>query len=324
MSNVLLVTGSRGLCGSALVSLLAKDKSYLPTETTILQCTTSLETDLTKKVETDTLFARISPKFVIHTAAIVGGLFRNQREPVEMGRLNLLMQDNIFEACKANHSKLVLFLSTCIFPDVTTYPINETMLHLGPPHDSNAAYAYAKRMAETMSRAYRIEYGLDSLCVVPTNLYGPNDNFELNDAHVIPALIHKAWLAKLKGEKLIVAGTGKPLRQFLFNDDVAKLVLLLTKHYDSSNGSIILSPSPESEVSISEIAHLIAIHTGLGEHNIEFDETKSDGQYRKTADNQKLVKFLDEHAPDFVFTPLEIGIKATCEWFISHFDTCRK
>jgi GDP-L-fucose synthase len=322
----LLLTGSKGLCGSAIVALLAdeKNKSYLPSSETSLHCTTSADTDLCNHVSTDALFQRVRPSHVIHCAARVGGLFKNQREPVEMGRLNLQMQDNVFENCKLHNSRLIIFLSTCIFPDKTTYPIDETMLHNGPPHPSNAAYAYSKRMAETMSQAYRSEYCLDSICVIPTNLYGPNDNFELEDAHVIPALIHKAILAKRAGKKLVVAGTGAPLRQFLFSSDLAKVILLLLKHYDSSLGPIIISPSSETEVSIGDVARLIARFTGLGEENIVFDSTKSDGQFRKTADNRKLKTFLDKYAPSFVFTPLEVGIKESCEWMQNNFDSCRK
>ena len=323
MRNSILLTGSAGLCGSAIQALFA-DETNKPSTDTTLHCSTSSDTDLCSTASTEALFERVQPSHVIHCAARVGGLFKNQREPVEMGRLNMLMQDNIFESCKRHRSRLIIFLSTCIFPDKTSYPINESMLHDGPPHPSNAAYAYSKRFAETMSHAYRSEYGLDSICVIPTNLYGPNDNFELQDAHVIPALIHKAILARRAGEKLIVAGSGKPLRQFLYSKDLAIVVLLLLKHYDSSKGPIIISPSPDTEVSIGDVARLIATFTGLGEENIVFDTSKSDGQHKKTADNLKLKSFLAEHAPSFTFTPLEEGIKASCEWMESHFDTCRK
>ena len=139
---------------------------------------------------------------------------------------NLLMNYNLLNCAHLNNVKRVLCcLSTCIFPDKTTYPINEDMLHDGPPHGSNFGYAYAKRMLEVQCRTYQQQHNRDYFCVIPTNIYGPNDNFNLSDAHVIPALIHKCFLSKQKGENFVVSGTGKPLRQFIFNSDLGKLMI---------------------------------------------------------------------------------------------------
>jgi GDP-L-fucose synthase len=123
-------------------------------------------------------------------------------------------------------------LSTCIFPDKTTYPIDETMLHTGPPHSSNAGYAYAKRMIDVLNRCYNEEYGCQFTSVIPTNIYGPHDNFNLEDSHVIPGLIHKACIAKDAGTDFVVWGSGTPLRQFIYSNDLAKLMIWTLRSYD--------------------------------------------------------------------------------------------
>merc|ERR1712224_845660 len=137
---------------------------------------------------------------VIHLAAKVGGLFANMSQKVEFYRENTLMNDNIMECCRIHKvKKLVSCLSTCIFPDKTTYPIDETMVHNGAPHDSNIGYSYAKRMIDVLNRCYNEQYGCNFTSIVPTNIYGPNDNFNLKSSHVIPGLIHKCLIAKNEG-----------------------------------------------------------------------------------------------------------------------------
>ena len=141
-------------------------------------------------------------------------------------------------------AKLVSCLSTCIFPDKTTYPIDETMLHTGPPHSSNAGYAYAKRMIDVLNRCYNEEYGCQFTSVIPTNIYGPHDNFNLEDSHVIPGLIHKACIAKDAGADFVVWGSGTPLRQFIYSNDLAKLMIWTLRSYDvrrriTGNGAVV-------------------------------------------------------------------------------------
>lgn len=165
------------------------------------------------------MFERVKPTHVIHLAAMVGGLFRNLKYKVEFYRENVLINDNVMECCREyNVVKLVSCLSTCIFPDKTTYPIDEDMVHNGHPHSSNAGYAYAKRMIDVMNKCYNEEYGCNYTSIIPTNIYGPHDNFRydfillrfsfalqvlhsfsIEDGHVIPGLIHKCYLAKKNG-----------------------------------------------------------------------------------------------------------------------------
>lgn len=308
-----LVTGGSGLVGRALFSELSTEAAkgwYFAS---------SADADLRDMKQVLNLFERIQPTHVIHLAAKVGGLFSNMKYKVEFYRDNIQMNDNIMEACRAfKVEKLISCLSTCIFPDKTSYPIDETMIHNGPPHSSNDAYAYAKRMIDTMNRAYKEEYGCNFTAIIPTNIYGPHDNYHLADSHVIPGLIHKCFLAKRDSTPFVISGTGAPLRQFIYSRDLAKLILWTLHNYNEVD-PIILSVDESDEVSIRDVAYAIADaceFTG----DIVFDTTKSDGQYKKTASNRKLRSYL----PDFAFTPINKGIQDSVKWFLENYDVARK
>ena len=252
---------------------------------------------------------------MIHLAAIVGGLWHNMAAGADFFDGNMRMALNVYKcAHAAGVQKLVSCLSTCIFPDEICQsgtPIDETMVHAGPPHSSNEGYAYAKRMLDVLNRTYAAQHGRQYTSVVPTNIYGPHDNFHLTNAHVIPALIHKASISP----KLVVAGTGTPLRQFIYSEDLAKLLVFTLEHYDSIE-PLILSVPPESELAIGDVAQLIADEFGI---EIEYDSTKADGQHRKTASNSKLMTLM----PHFEFTPIEAGIAKTVRWFKENKDKIR-
>lgn len=206
-----LVTGGTGLVGKAIETVVKETQN--DNETWFFA--SSKDADLTSRESTEALFQKVKPTHVIHLAAMVGGLFRNLKYPVDFYRLNVLMNDNVMECCRIYKvSKLVSCLSTCIFPDKTTYPIDETMIHNGPPHFSNAGYAYAKRMIDVMNKGYNEQHGCNFTSIVPTNIYGPHDNYRyfisygyiivlivlsIEDGHVIPGLIHKAYIAKKNG-----------------------------------------------------------------------------------------------------------------------------
>jgi GDP-L-fucose synthase len=176
------------------------------------------------------------------------------QQKVEFYRENIMMNDNVMECCRIHKvQKLVSYLSTCIFPDKTTYPIDETMLHAGPPHPSNEGYAYAKRMVDTMNRAYAEEYGCNFTSIIPTNIYGPRDNFSIQNGHVIPGLIHKCFLAKRDNTPFTIWGSGTPLRQFMYSEDLAELTLWVVREYHSPE-PIIISVGEEAEVSIKDLA----------------------------------------------------------------------
>lgn len=317
-----LITGSSGLVGYALKKLCETLNTANSKDTYIYL--RSSDCDLTNYDKTLQTFKFFSPDTIVHLAAKVGGLFKNMNEKVEMFEDNLIMNYNVVKAAhEANVPKLIGCLSTCIFPDAVKYPISESDLHLGAPHISNFGYAYAKRSLETHCALYREQYKRNYFCIIPTNIYGENDNFNLEDAHVIPALIHKCYLAKLKKRPFVVSGTGTPLRQFIYSQDIAALIytLIHTSRQDLSN--IILSVPESGEVSIAHVATVIAKEFDY-ESMMTYDTTKSDGQYKKTASNDLLQNFLATEAPDFKFTPIELGIKKSVKWFTDNYDSARK
>ena len=308
----IIVTGGTGLVGQAI----QKIKEFYPKYS--FYFLGYQDTDLTNYQETRKTFKEINPHMVIHLAACVGGLYKNINYKVEMYEKNTLINLNVLKIChELKVSKVVSCLSTCIFPDKTNYPINEDMLHQGPPHESNDAYAYAKRMLEIQSKAYQQQYNDNFICAIPTNIYGEHDNYSLENGHVIPSLIHKCYLAKKNKQKFIVRGTGKPLRQFIYSQDLAKLIMWSLLEYQQLE-SIILSVGEEEEVSIEDVAKFIAQHFDYLE-NLEFYDSFSDGQYKKTADNSKLRK----NYPDFKFTSMKDGLKKSIDWFNDNYPNCR-
>lgn len=316
MGKVVLVTGGSGLVGKGIEAYLQQHPRADETWVYL----GSKDGDLTKLEDTRAIFEKHHPTHVIHLAASVGGLFKNMRQRVEMIRDNMAINDNVL-LCAKEHKvqKVVSCLSTCIFPDKTTYPIDETMVHLGPPHSSNEGYAYAKRMIDVLNRAYHIEYGCKFTSVIPTNIFGPHDNYNLEDSHVIPGLIHKTYNAKKNNTDLVVYGSGKPLRQFIYSVDLAKLFVWVLDKYDELD-PIILSVGEEDEVSIGDVAHMIAEAMEF-KGKLIFDTSKADGQFKKTASNKKLKQL---YGPELSFIPIKDAIKTSCQWFIDNYEKARK
>ena len=297
-----LVTGGSGLVGSSLSEDMHKVNS---------------DFDLRDKSVTDKLISNLSPTNVIHCAAKVGGLGGNMNMKGEFFYDNIMINTNVIESCrKYGVKKLICFLSTCVFPDNVEYPLTEKKIHLGEPHNSNYPYAYAKRMAEVQIRAYREQYGLNYVTVIPTNIYGPNDNFNLDNGHVVPSLIHKCFIAKKNNTPFRIWGSGKPLREFIYSKDVAKLTEWVLENYNEEE-PLILSTS--DEVSIKDVVNLIVKHMSF-DGEVIWESDKPDGQFRKPSDNSKLLS----HLPEFKFTSLDDGLKETIEWFIKNYENCRK
>jgi len=214
--------------------------------------------------------------------------------------------------------KLVSCLSTCVFPDKTTYPIDETMIHDGPPHSSNEGYAYSKRMIDVMNRCYRDQHGCHFTSIIPTNIYGPDDNFSISDGHVIPGLIHKCFLAQRDGTPFTIWGSGTPLRQFIHSHDLAALTVWTLREYPEVE-PIILSVDEAAEVSIKDVALMVAEGMGF-EGEVVFDSSKADGQFKKTASNAKLRTYL----PEYAFKSMKEGLADTCAWFKANYEIARK
>ncbi|KAF0484139.1 epimerase-domain-containing protein [Gigaspora margarita] len=317
--KVILVTGGSGLVGKAIEWVIENDKGrFGKMEDEKWIFLTSKDGDLRSAEATRAIFDKYKPTHVIHLAALVGGLFKNMKYKLDFLRDNLLINDNVLHTSHEHKvKKVVSCLSTCIFPDKTTYPIDETMIHNGPPHDSNFGYAYAKRLIDTQNKAYHDQFGDKFTSVIPTNVFGPHDNYDLQDSHVIPGLIHKCYLAKKNGTPFVVAGSGKPLRQFIYSRDLAKLFIWVLREYDEVD-PIILSVGEKDEVSIKDVADAIVNAIDF-KGGYSFDTTKADGQYKKTASNEKLLKYL----PDFQFTLFETAVKESVEWFTQNYDNAR-
>ena len=318
--KTILITGGTGLVGKAIQTVSTNyDYKFI--------FLSSKDCDLTSYTNTLYTFSSYNPDYVIHLAACVGGLFKNMASKVDMYEKNIFINTNVLKVChEIKVKKLISCLSTCIFPDKTTYlndtlsglKIDETMLHNGPPHSSNDAYAYAKRMLEVHSRAYQEQYNDNFICVIPTNIYGPYDNFHLQDSHVIPGLIHKCYLAKKENKPFVIAGSGTPLRQFIYSEDLAILILWTLENYNELE-PVILSVPESDEKSINYVATCIAKEFNY-ENNMEYDTDKPDGQFKKTANNSKLMSFIKS----FQFTPIEEGITKTVDWFVNNYNLCRK
>jgi len=313
--KVVLVTGGSGLVGSGIKAVVEEEARN--NETWVFL--SSKDANLLSETETEALFEKHKPTHVIHLAALVGGLFANMSANCDFFRKNMKMNDNILEMChKFGVKKLVSCLSTCIFPDKTTYPIDETMVHNGPPHPSNFGYSYAKRMIDVQNKAYHEQHGCNFTSVVPCNVFGPHDNFNVLQGHVIPGLINKAYEAKKNGTAFEIWGTGSPLRQFIYSLDLARLFVWVLREYEEVE-PIILATDEEDEVSIKEVAEMI-LEAFDFKGEIEFLTDKADGQFRKTASNAKLRKYL----PGFKFVPTRQAIKLTVDWYVENYDTARK
>lgn len=317
--RVILVTGGSGLVGQAIKAVAEAERAAGENVNDRFVFLSSKDGDLRSIDECRTIFTKYQPTHVIHLAAFVGGLYRNMKYPVEFWQYNIAMNENIMKLShEFNVAKLVSCLSTCIFPDKTTFPIDETMIHNGPPHFSNEAYAYAKRMIDVQNRIYNSQYGCKFTSVIPTNVYGAYDNYHLEDSHVIPGLVHKVYLAKKNNTPLTVWGSGAPLRQFIYSTDLAKLFLWTLRSYDDPS-PIILSVDESDEITIKQLVeYIVDAMEFTGE--VTFDTTKADGQYKKTASNAKLRKL----NPTFEFTPIKQGIKESVEWFVNNYETARK
>lgn len=314
--KVVIVTGGSGLVGKAIQSVVEKENK----ENERWIFLSSKDGDLSDKQQTKAIFEKYHPTHVIHLAAMVGGLFHNMAHNLDFLRTNIHINDNVLQCSfEGGVEKVVSCLSTCIFPDKTTYPINESMVHNGPPHPSNFGYSYAKRLIDISNRAYHEQHGCCFTSVIPCNVFGPYDNFSLKSSHVIPALIRKMndLMQKDNSEsaRFTVLGSGKPLRQFIYSIDLAKLFLWVLRDYNSVE-PIILSVDEEDEVSISKAAEIIAQASGFN-GQLVYDTSAADGQLKKTASNAKLRSLL----PDFHFTPFLEAVKQTVSWFKENQNT---
>lgn len=316
--KTVLVTGGSGLVGNAIRIAVEQDKR----EDEKWIFVSSKDADLCDKESTRRLFDQHKPTHVIHLAAMVGGLFHNMSHNLDFLRNNIHINDNVLHtAHEHNVGKVVSCLSTCIFPDKTTYPIDETMVHNGPPHPSNYGYSYAKRLIDVANRGYQDQHDRLYTSVIPCNVFGPYDNFHPDASHVIPGLMRRLYDLCKNGnteDKIFsVLGSGRPLRQFIYSIDLAKLIIWVLREYNSVE-PIILSVDESQEKSIGQVAETL-VRAFDFKGKIQFLTSVGDGQYKKTASNAKL----KNHLPDFEFTPFEQAIRETVDWYIKNYDQAR-
>ena len=298
-----LITGGYGLLGSSLNCGIKPKKEEL---------------DLLDYSKLCNFIENNKINSIIHAAAKVGGVKSNTDYIFDFFSENTQMSLNVMNACKQyNIKKSIYIISTCAFPSESPLPLKEEYLHIGEPHFTNYGYAYSKRMLEVGSRSLRQQYGLNSFCLIPCNLYGENDNYNLKNGHVIPSLIHKCYLSKINNTPFEIWGTGNAEREFLYVKDFSNIIEKIYKNNIDIENTMIISP--ENIVSIQEVVELIAKKIKFN-GKIIFDETKPEGILKKNSDNTKFKKYF----PDFKFTPLEDGLEKTIEFFIKNYSTIRK
>lgn len=305
------IAGHRGLVGSAIHRKLMKD-GY-----TNLVVRTSKELDLRDKGQVDSFFKEEKPEFVFVAAAKVGGIVANNEFPADFIRDNLMIQTNVIDASYRNQVEKLLFLgSTCIYPKLAPQPLKEEYLLTGPLEPTNDAYALAKIAGIKMCQSYNKQYGTNYISAMPTNLYGENDNFDLQSSHVMPALIRKFHEAKLSNQPSVeVWGTGTPKREFLYSDDLADACVYLMNHY---NDDEIINIGVGEDVSIKELAETVQLVVGF-KGELKFDTTKPDGTPRKLVDTTKINQLGWKAKVE-----LEDGIRKAYDWFLNNTDKLEK
>ena len=304
------VAGHRGLVGSAIVRRLQADGF----DNLLLR--TSRQLDLREQAAVREFFRAEQPDYVILAAAKVGGILANDSYPADFIYDNLMMEANVIHASFESRVKKLLALgSTCIYPKMAPQPLKEEYLLSGPLEPTNEWYAVAKIAGIKLCQAYQRQHGCRFIAAMPTNLYGPGDNFDLNNSHVLPALIRKFHEAKLSGSPSVTLwGSGKPLREFLHVDDLADACLFLLENYDEPD---IINVGVGEDLSIAELAELVRDIVGFA-GEIEYDASKPDGTPRKLVDTSK-INALGWKAS----TGLRQGIEATYAWFLDNADQLR-
>lgn len=304
--NNILITGGSGMLGTAF-------KKFIPDAIYI----SSKDYDLRHREQTNEMYAKYNPECVIHLASRVGGVLANMQHLGEYYYDNIMMNTNVLHGAKEHNVKKVLScLSTCVYPDLATYPLTEDQIHNGAPHSSNYAYAYAKRMIDAQSRAYREQYGCNFISMVPNNLFGENDNFDLENSHVIPAMIRKIYEAKHTNEDVIMWGDGTPLREFTYIDDICRISLFLLNEYNNPEP---INVGTAGERSIKEVADKIASYFDFT-NDIIWDISKPKGQHRKPSDNSKLIH-LGWSEKDFI--NFDEALHKSCRWFEEQYPNVR-
>jgi len=303
----ILITGGTGMVGSTFNDLSTEHELVL---------VGSVDYDLRQASDCRRMLADNQPDAIIHLAAKVGGVKGNSDYVADFFCDNMMINTNVLQsAVEFKVPKVLSLLSTCIYPDSPIYPLTEDQIHNGEPHRSNFGYAYAKRMLEVQSRAIRSQYGLNYITAVPNNIYGPKDNFDLENGHVIPAMIRKFYEARRNNTDVVLWGSGQPLREFTYSIDIAKVLLFLLENYE---GEPPINIGLTREISIKKVSEIISKEIGFT-GKVLWDVTKPEGQLKKPSSNQK---FLDI-CPNFCYTDLEYGLRDSVSWFKNNYPNVR-
>jgi GDP-L-fucose synthase len=309
MRKRILITGSDGLVGSAIRRTF-KDSDYE------VIYSTRKDTNLTQEREVASLFQTIKPNYVIHAAAKVGGIGGNMVGHADYFYQNILMNSHVIHyAAKYNVEKLLAFSSVCVFPD-DVQTLREDVIHNGPPFTGNFAYAHAKRMVDVQIRAYKSQYGVKNYCsVIPGNIYGTHDLYNLQHGHVIPSLINKIYLAKKNENPLNVWGDGKSLREFIYADDLAKILIGLLELEEVPERLLV---SGFQTYSIREVVDMLVEASGF-KGEIIYDVSKPNGQRVRVSDLNQLKELFPNYKP----IDLGEGLKISYKWFEQNYPNVR-
>lgn len=316
-----IITGGSGLLGNALSKHI--NKSHLTPSSAELNLLNEFQTDSFfnqfEIADGQGLYSKIN--CVFHLAAKVGGIKANNDSVALFYDENILINTNLLKSCvKHSIPRVISVLSTCVYPDApyVSYPLTEDQLHLGPPHDSNFGYAYAKRMLDVQTRAYRKQYGVSYITVIPNNLFGEYDNYHLEDSHVIPALMRKIWEAKLNNKPAVeIWGDGSPLREFTYSGDIARILIKVAEEYDEE---MPLNIGNTEEYSIASVAKKVVEYLEY-DGKLIFNTSKPSGQFRKPSSNKRLLEKTSWKIEDY--TPFDIALKKTCDWFKAIYPNVR-
>lgn len=321
----ILVTGGSGMVGSLLKDYITSlgnknsDKYWF---------ISSKDYDLTDIKQVERCFAERKYDKIIHLAAVVGGLYMNMNNNCRMLIDNLKININIIEQCHKNNIQRGVFcLSSCIYPQQPkTFPMTEDMLCNSEPHNSNEGYAYAKRMLYIMCKNYNKTYNREYICLSPVNLYGPYDNFSIDNGHVIPSLINRMYktinnIEPYTSGKFDVFGTGNAERQFLFAPDFA---IIIYKILNSDVKEDLINVCNDYEYKIKDIVNIISHELNFNKENIKYNIEYSDGIIKKTVDNTVLKTIMKKYDIEHEFININEGIKMTIEWFLYYYDELRK
>lgn len=314
MTKRILITGGLGLVGSSI-------KELVTSTTDEYVFLSSKMCDLRDYIACEKLFSDGNYDIVIHLASVVSGLYGNLSNNYSMLVDNLKINTNILECCKKYKVKrLINTLSTCIFGNDLKYPLTSDQMYDKNPDSSNEGYSKSKRLLATGSELLTKCSDLEVVSLIPTNLYGCKDNYHLQDGHVLPALIHKCFIAKQNNKPLEIKGSGSSLRQFIFSNDLGKIILHFVncKLHQQFN-QLIVGPKVNDEITIKDLVNKIVKEFDFN-GEIVYDLSFPEGQHKKTVDDSELLAYI----PDFKFTQLDIGLDKTISYFIENYHTVRK